>query len=61
MTSTAPRTFTWHRAQVDAIDLRPVPVPHDMACAYCGHALHVPLSCGDRCACGPQIMPGTTA
>ena len=61
MSITAPRTFAWLPAQVDTTDFRPLPVPHDMACAYCGHALHVPLGCGDGCACGPQIMPGTAA
>jgi len=38
-----------------------VPVPHDMEYAYCGHALHVPVGCGDGCYCGPQIMSGRAA
>ena len=37
------------------------PVPHDMACAYCGHGLHVYLECGDGCDCTPHLMPGTAA
>jgi len=61
MTITAPGTFTWLPARGDSTDVRPVPVPHDMEYAYCGHALSVPLGCGDGCYCGPQIMSGSAA
>jgi hypothetical protein len=36
----------------------PVVLSHDMLCLYCGHALHVYLTCGDDCECGPHEMPG---
>ena len=33
----------------------------DMACAYCGHSLHVFLDCGNGCDCEPHALPGDAA
>ena len=37
---------------------KPTPLPHDMSCTHCGHALHVYLECGDGCDCAPHVLPG---